>query len=69
MTPSAARRVAVDRSACRGAGECLFRAPASFRLDAEGRAEALDPPCDPPERLAEAVQSCPHFALRFADGE
>ena len=57
------RRATVDRRACQGSGECVYRAPASFELDADGRAVALDPAGDPPERVADAVRSCPHFAI------
>ena len=55
--------VHIDRDACRGAGECAFRAPASFRLDAEERSVPSDRPGDPTEVVLAAARSCPHFAI------
>jgi len=60
--------VRVDRDACRGAGECVFRAPASFALDAEGKSVPSEPPADPEEVVLAAARSCPHFAIAVRRG-
>lgn len=61
--------VQVDRSRCRGTGACARRAPASFELDADGRALAKRPPGDPEERLREAALGCPFFAITLLESD
>ncbi len=55
--------IRVDRGACRGAGLCIKRAPATFRLDDEDIATVIDPPGDDDAAIAEAARHCPHFAI------
>lgn len=63
-------RVRVDRERCVGCGSCVMRAPATFGLDADGKATVLDPvqvwsPLD-----GEYVRQCPTYAIsaRLAEG-
>jgi ferredoxin len=65
---SEALEVRVDRDACRGAGECAFRAPASFHLDDENRSVVRNPAGDPPQTVIAAARSCPHFAIAVRRG-
>jgi len=56
-------QVRVDRSRCIGCGVCVMRAPAVLRMDAEGRAEVVEPiqiwsPLD-----GEYVRQCPTYAI------
>jgi ferredoxin len=53
----------IDRSACHGSGACTRRAPATFSLDAEGKAVAAEPVGDPEEALRQAARGCPFFAI------
>jgi ferredoxin len=57
--------IRIDREACRGAAECVYRAPQSFELDDEGKAIALDPPGDDEQTLIAAARSCPNFAIEI----
>ena len=62
--------VHVDREACTGARACALRAPASFSLDADGKAVVAGPPGDPEEAVLAAARSCPNFAIELRrDGE
>jgi ferredoxin len=62
--------VSVDRDRCQGAAECVFVAPASFRLDDTVRSVAVEPPGDADDVLIEAACSCPNSAIRvFRDGQ
>jgi ferredoxin len=61
--------VMVDRRRCQGAGECVHLAPASFRIDENVTAVAIQPPGDDEAALVEAACSCPNSAIRvFRDG-
>jgi ferredoxin len=57
--------VQVDREACTGARACVLRAPASFALDADRKAVALEPAGDPEEAVLAAARSCPNFAIEL----
>lgn len=57
-------RVFVDRSRCRGAGECVLRARSTFRLDPERKAVVQPNAADDLETLRDAERACPHFAIR-----
>jgi len=48
----------VDKEVCIGCGTCVVLAPKSFKLDADGKAEAINPPGDTPEVIKEAIDSC-----------
>ncbi len=62
--------IRIDREACRGAGECVFRAPGSFALDDADRAVVRGAGDDPDARIVEAARACPHFAIQvLRDGE
>jgi ferredoxin len=62
--------VRIDREACTGARACTLRAPHTFRIDAERKAVAADPPADPEEQVLEAARSCPNFAIELSrDGQ
>ena len=59
--------VRVDRGRCRGAGSCVLRAPASFELDAEGRATVREQPGDSDTQLRDAALACPFFAIELVE--
>jgi len=62
--------IRIDRAACHGTGECVFRAPASFALDDEDTATLRDSPGDAEDQLLRAARACPHFAIAVRrDGE
>lgn len=58
--------IRIDRSACQGEKQCVKRAPRTFRLDREGKAEASESPGDNEEAIREAANACPHFAVTVA---
>lgn len=66
---SMALSIRIDRSACRGAGLCMKRAPATFQFDDEDIATVKDPPGDDDAAILEAARHCPHFAIEVADAD
>lgn len=48
----------VDKEVCIGCGTCVVLATKSFKLDAEGKSEPINPPGDTPEAIKEAIDSC-----------
>jgi ferredoxin len=55
--------VFVDPSLCIGSGSCVRLAPATFELDDDGVADAVDPGATPVDRLRLAARSCPTVAI------
>jgi ferredoxin len=62
-----ALHVHVDRPVCRGSRSCVRRAPATFSLDAEGKAVVAARPGDRDDVIREAARSCPFFAIRMVE--
>lgn len=61
--------VRIDRDACIGSGACVKAAPEVFVLDDRQIVTFTEDPADiSPERLRDACQSCPVFALEVEDG-
>lgn len=60
--------IAIDRAACRGAAECVHRAPRTFALDAAGRATLREPRGDAEPLVVEAARACPQFAISLTRG-
>jgi ferredoxin len=62
--------IRVDEGACMGARECSFWAPGVFENRADGTAFVVDPDAAPEEKVIEAAQHCPNFAIAvFKDGK
>jgi len=59
--------IRIDREACRGAAECLFRAPGTFELDERNRARVREQTTDSPADILMAARSCPNFAIRVEE--
>ena len=59
--------VRIDRNACTGSTACVRRAPRSFSLDREGKSVATNPPGDPDDKLREAANACPSFAIEVRE--
>ena len=55
--------ISIDRGACMGAGECVFRAPRTFALDDEGRSVVIASVADSEDDVLAAAQNCPNFAI------
>ncbi len=55
--------IGIDRGRCRGAAECLYRAPGTFALDALGKSIVTDPTGDEEMTILAAARSCPNFAI------
>jgi ferredoxin len=56
-------QIAIDRGACMGAGECVFRAPHTFAFDTEGRSVVIGSGADDGEAVLDAARGCPNFAI------
>lgn len=64
-----AKVLKVDKEVCIGCGTCTVLAPKSFKLDADGKAEVINPPTDTPETIKEAIDSCPVAAITEEENE
>lgn len=62
-------KIVVDRDLCIGAASCVAVSPATFELDAENKAVAIDPNAADDETLKMAAQSCPTKAILLFDKE
>lgn len=60
--------IRIDGQACRGAGECVFRAPGSFAFNERDRGVVRPAPSDDEETILAAARSCPHFAISVRRG-
>ncbi|MFC9969622.1 ferredoxin [Spirillospora sp. NPDC127200] len=63
-------RLEADRTACRGAAQCVFNAPELFDQDeAEGLVVVLRPDPGPAElpQARRAVAACPNRAIALAE--
>lgn len=60
-------KIKVDKKKCIGCGTCVAIAGKSFRLNDEGKAEAIHPAGDDKTKIKEAVDSCPVDAIEYAD--
>jgi ferredoxin len=58
--------VTIDRELCLGTGQCIVYAPQTFQHDAETKAVLQDPPHDPADDVASAVEACPMGALSLS---
>ena len=57
----------VDKNLCIGCGTCVEIAPKSFKLNNEGKAEAIEPLGDKEKVIKEAIDSCPVAAIKSTD--
>ena len=55
--------VRIDAKACRSAGECVLRAPATFALTDEGKARLIASSRESADVIVAAARSCPNFAI------
>jgi ferredoxin len=55
-------KVIVDKLKCIGCGTCVAIAPGSFKLDGAA-VTVIEPMADSPDKIKEAVESCPVNAL------
>ncbi len=68
MAGSETLEIAIDRAACRGAGECVFRAERTFVLDDEDCAKLISADGDSEEVVLAAARACPNFAIAVSRG-
>lgn len=57
----------VDPKLCIGCGTCVAIAGKSFKMNDQGKAEAINPPGDDEKTVKEAVESCPTAAIKTRD--
>ncbi len=58
-------RIAVDRQACVGSGDCMEIAPGVFEFDEEGLAVVVDASAADRETLLLAAERCPSQAIKL----
>lgn len=64
---AAAVKVRVNRSACRGARQCIRRAPDAFKLDEAGKAVFSPAHNSSAESIRAAAKACPFFAIELRE--
>ncbi len=57
-------RIEINRDLCMGAGECVYSAPGTFRLDESEKATVIDAAQSSDAEIELAVKGCPNFAIR-----
>ncbi len=62
-----ALKIAIDREACMGSGNCSFYAPATFDLDDDMKAIVIDPTGDTEAKVRLAAEGCPTQAIRVSE--
>lgn len=62
-------KVRVDRSLCRGLGNCVVLAPTVFRLDETRKAVVTDPASVDDGTLFAAAESCTENAIILEDDD
>ena len=60
--------IRIDPTACRAAGECVFRAPGSFELRDDHKAHYIEGSTDGADAIVTAARSCPNFAISVKRG-
>ncbi len=58
-------RIAVDRGACVGSGDCIKLAPGVFSLDEEGMSVVVDASAADRQTLLLAAERCPSQAIKL----
>jgi ferredoxin len=61
------KKLRVDKKKCIGCGSCAAIAPKSFKMDEDGKSEALDPAGDDEETIANAIDCCPVDAIEWEE--
>ena len=56
------KKPVVDQNKCIGCGLCAIIAPGTFVMQ-DGKSTVVDNPVDPPEKIQEAIESCPVSAI------
>jgi ferredoxin len=65
-----ALEITIDEGACMGARECSFWAPGVFGNHDNGTAYVIDREAASEDKVIEAAQHCPNFAIAvFKDGK
>jgi len=57
-------KISIDKNLCIGCGTCVAIAPKTFKLGADGKAEAIEPAGDEEKTIKEAIDSCPVSAIK-----
>lgn len=60
------KKLVVDKDLCIGCGTCVVLAPKTFKTDADGKAEPIEPPGDNNKVIQEGIDSCPVTAIRWS---
>jgi len=60
-------KIEVKKDICIGAGPCEAIAPNVFKVNAEGKAEVIDPKGDTDENIMAAAKGCPVQAIYLYD--
>ncbi|MFH1840691.1 MAG: ferredoxin [Candidatus Shapirobacteria bacterium] len=58
----------VDPKLCIGCGTCVALAGKSFKMNDQGKAEAINPPGDEEKIIGEVIDSCPVAAIEEVHG-
>lgn len=59
------KKLVVDQNTCIGCGLCVTLAPKTFRMDEDNKAEVINSQGDDPQKIQEAIDSCPVSAIKW----
>lgn len=55
----------VNPKTCIGCGTCTALCPKTFELNSEFKAEVINPPGDPEDKIQEMIDTCPTQAITW----
>ena len=64
-----ALRIEIDHDTCMGQGQCVYWAPKTFDLDADGLARVTDADGDPEDKVVLGAKGCPTGAISVWRGD
>jgi ferredoxin len=64
-----ALRIEIDHDVCMGQGQCVYWAPATFELGADGLARVTNPEGDPEDKVVLGAKGCPTGAISVWRGD
>lgn len=62
-----AKTLVVDKDKCIGCGACVAQAGKSFKMNTEGKSEAINPPQDDEATVQSSIDGCPVAAISWKE--
>jgi ferredoxin len=59
------KKLHIDSKSCIGCTLCTQIAPNTFEMQDDGKSHVVKNPKDPPDKISQAVESCPVNAVKY----